>query len=354
MATLTKLKRKRGEAYLIRYVHPITKKFIRKVVWCTKRDAEKIVKKIEADIALGQFNIKSEYAIQYMWTQLVQKYIKYSRSNKSIKTTKREMYVLDSFGNFLKKDEYLTQITSIMIENYRDTRISNKLSPATVSIEIRVLKTVFNKAIGWIMLTHNPVNGVRLPKSDIIKIRFLRKEEINRLIKVIKEDENTSFLNLVVAYLNTGARRIELLKPLFTWDNVNFDDKKILLQGLKGANRRYIPMNKTLQSILIKRKKKENKYPFEFSPDFVSHKIVVYYKVAEIKGANLHSLRKTFGSLMIQNDKADLLTVSKLLGHSSIRTTEKYYVDLLDENYRDSVDGLEEILEETSEENSEE
>jgi len=50
------------------------------------------------------------------------------------------------------------------------------------------------------------------------------------------------------------------------------------------------------------------------------------------------------------NDICEILQVSKLLGHASIRTTEKYYVDLLDENYRDSVEGLEEILEEYKEE----
>ena len=350
MATFTKLDRKTGEAYLIRYVHPMTKKFVRKVVWCTHKDAEKIVKKIESDIALGQFNIKSEYAIQYTWSQLVQKYIKYSKANKSSKTTKREINVMDAFERFLKNDEFLTQITSIMIENYRDSRINDKLSPATVSIEIRVLKTIFNKALEWIMLTHNPVNGVRLPKSDIIKIRFLRKEEIDRLIKVIQEDSNMEFLDLVIAYLHTGARRIELLKPLFEWDNVNFNDRKIVIQGLKGTNKRYLPLNKTLHNILIRRKNNGNKFPFEFSPDFVSHKIAKYYKEADIIGANLHSLRKTFGSLLLQNKKADLLTVSKLLGHASIRTTEKYYVDLLDENYRDSVEGLEEILEEDKEE----
>ena len=81
MATFAKLYRKTGEAYLIRYVHPVTRKYVRKVVWCNRKDAEKIVKKIESDIALGQFNIKSEYAIQYTWSQLVQKYIKYSRSS---------------------------------------------------------------------------------------------------------------------------------------------------------------------------------------------------------------------------------------------------------------------------------
>ena len=50
------------------------------------------------------------------------------------------------------------------------------------------------------------------------------------------------------------------------------------------------------------------------------------------------------GSLLLQNGAADLFTVSKLLGHSSVNTTEKYYVDLLDENFYNSVRKLTEII----------
>ena len=39
-----------------------------------------------------------------------------------------------------------------------------------------------------------------------------------------------------------------------------------------------------------------------------------------------------------------LFTVSKLLGHSSVNTTEKYYVDLLDENFYNSVGKLSELI----------
>lgn len=83
--------------------------------------------------------------------------------------------------------------------------------------------------------------------------------------------------------------------------------------------------------------------PFPFNPNFVTHKITDYYREAGIQGANLHSLRKTFGSLLLQNGLEDLYTVSRLLGHASVKTTEKYYVDLLDENYRSSVQGLDQV-----------
>ena len=41
---------------------------------------------------------------------------------------------------------------------------------------------------------------------------------------------------------------------------------------------------------------------------------------------------------------ADIYTVSKLLGHASVKTTEKYYVDLVDENYKSALDGLNDII----------
>ena len=41
---------------------------------------------------------------------------------------------------------------------------------------------------------------------------------------------------------------------------------------------------------------------------------------------------------------ADIYTVSKLLGHASVKTTEKYYVDLVDDNYKSSLNGLDKII----------
>jgi len=338
MATFKKVQRKRGEAYKISFMHPKTKKKVRRIVWCTKKDAERIVKKIESDIALGQFSINMDSGLEYSWDQLKKKYLAYSKRNKSPKTVKREQFAFNAFDSFLDGNPLLRDLSVNVIEQYRDNRIDNGIKPATISIELRILKTVLNMAIEWDMVEGNPVTKVKLPKPDIIKIRFLRVEEVKSLVKVTCD--NRKFQRLVLAYLNTGARRIELLAPNFTWDNVNFKERKIVLVGLKGTNRRYIPMNDTLYEVLKEIKKEGCEYPFEFKSDFVSHKIADYYKLAKIEGANLHSLRKTLGSMLLQSGSADLYTVSKLLGHASVKTTEKYYVDLLDENYRRPLSSL--------------
>ena len=99
-------------------------------------------------------------------------------------------------------------------------------------------------------------------------------------------------------------------------------------------------MTVKLYNILKENKRMGKEYPFEFKPSYTSHKIQEYYKLSGIKGANLHSLRKTFGSMMLRKGIADIFKVSKLLGHSTVSTTEKYYVDLIDEDYKEAVEKL--------------
>jgi len=345
MATIKKLPRKNGESYQICFTNPITKRTVRKVFRGNQIDAMKVKKQIEADIAFGRFNIdnNSNLKIEYLWSALETRYKKFSKANKSPKTSKRESFVFTAFNEFIGKKTKVADISNQTIEQFRDHRLSLNKKPASVALEMRHLKVVFNMGIKWEMCEKNPVVGVKQPKLGINKIRFLLKKEVNQLLNKIKEDNHPQFLNLVTAYLHTGARRIEILPPLFTWDNVNLDDRKILIMG-KRDRKRFVPINDTLYEIFLESIKNEYEFPFLFKPDYVSHKIKYYYKLADIKGANLHSLRKTFGSLLLQNGAADLFTVSKLLGHSSVNTTEKYYVDLLDENFYNSVSKLTEII----------
>ena len=344
MATMKKIQRKDGVSYQINFRHPLTKKWTSKRVRCSYKDAIKIKAEIEKDVAFGKIGKSNPDFRKAFLSQLKSKYIKDSKRNKTIKTTKREEIVLENFTSFLEKDMELSKITTEKIEGFKDLRLKNGKKPATVSLELRVLKTMFNRAIDWGLISANPVKGVKLPKHDNISVRFLTKNEVEKLISTIKADENIQFLRIVKAYLHTGARRNELLPPLLTWDNVDFEERKVMVNGQKGQSERFLPMNQTLFDLFTEIKEENAETPFNFKPDFITKKIAKYYKSAKIKGANTHSLRKTFGSLLLQNNVADIYMVSKLLGHASVKTTEKYYVDLVEDNYKSALDGLDNII----------
>ncbi len=151
------------------------------------------------------------------------------------------------------------------------------------------------------------------------------------------------FKNLIVTYLNTGARREELLPPGFTWDNVDFDQGQIRLLGKRDIIR-WVPMSQPVREILLQMQEDGKPFPFEYTADQVSYKLGVYYKRADILNANVHVLRKTFGSLLIQNKLADIYVVSKLLGHSTVKVTETHYVELLKENFEEPIEELSKII----------
>ena len=49
----------------------------------------------------------------------------------------------------------------------------------------------------------------------------------------------------------------------------------------------------------------------------------------EITGGRFHDLRRTFGYNLITKMNMPIYKVSKLLGHTSVVTTEKHYAPLL-------------------------
>jgi site-specific recombinase XerD len=71
-------------------------------------------------------------------------------------------------------------------------------------------------------------------------------------------------------------------------------------------------------------RKEENIFPFK--SDFVTHKFKKYLIASGLKNCeslNVHSLRHTFASHLVMAG-VDLYSVSKLLGHSSVKITETY------------------------------
>ena len=147
-----------------------------------------------------------------------------------------------------------------------------------------------------------------------MRTRVLSEHELALLFTAIKDKQFRDFVQL--AYC-TGARSGEIR----CIPRENIKNGHIVVNGKTGE--RMVKLNSQAQVII-----KQQDILWSYSKDFVSHKFKKEVRRLGIKDARFHDLRRTFGLNLIKQGMS-IYKVSKLLGHSSVRTTEQHYAPLL-------------------------
>lgn len=161
----------------------------------------------------------------------------------------------------------------------------------------------------------NPKTGDYLP--DV-----LTDEEIILIEKQINNDAEYIIFNLPLV----SGMRISEVQGLNAGD---VESEKFKVTG-KGSKDRMVYLTKKLYTKIDKMRKKhdepliKNRYGNRLSKVSIRKVIRVLVKKAGIdKSISAHSLRHTFATRMLQQG-VDIVTISKLLGHSNLETTKKY------------------------------
>ncbi len=336
MANIKEIKRKKGKRYRIDYYDAQGVRH-RDSFDVDYKTAKEIAAKLEYRKSLVKGGVVSHLKPNIGLVKAINQYFNIAEVQKKPNTLAREKFIFDRLVNYVGNIR-IRHINLELLQGYVARRHKHdQVRPATIRIEIKTLRMFFNTLIDHGYLESNPINGIKGPAVQAKPIRFLTKDEILALITEI-DDQN--FKDLILAYLNSGTRKEELLPSRFSWDNVDLQNRSITVTG-KRDKTRIIPMNKTLFGILDRRKNVEtHKTPFDFAYHSIYPKLKIYYDRAGIKNADVHTLRRTFGSLMVQSG-VPIFTVSKLLGHSSVTITENHYADLLEDNLVKGVQTLE-------------
>jgi integrase len=219
----------------------------------------------------------------------------------------------------------LNDISSFEIEKYRKERKDAGKADATINRELQALKHLFNKAIAWGKAHENPVTKVKLRKEENSRLRFLSEDEENALIMACAP----SLRAVVLAALNTGFRRSELLS--LTWQDVDVVRGNMTVQAAyaKNGERRSIPMNEELRNVLESLKTMRgaservflngNGEPYKLISTVFDEAVAR----AKITDFHFHDLRHTFASRLIMAG-VDLRSVQVLMGHKTINMTLRY------------------------------
>lgn len=68
-----------------------------------------------------------------------------------------------------------------MIERWRTDRLSTGKAPSTVNRDLTVFRSLFSKALEWGLIEVHPFAKIKPHKVDNAKVRYLDKEEEERL-----------------------------------------------------------------------------------------------------------------------------------------------------------------------------
>lgn len=216
---------------------------------------------------------------------------------------------------------------------------------STANRVLTILKAVLNKAFqDELVADDTPWRRVKpFGNTEEPVVRFLNEAEAFRLINACPPD----FRQLVKAALFTGARYGELVRVRAS--HVNLDTDMVLITAeAKSGKGRHVPLSAEgaafFREAILGKTGDELVFTKEggeaWGRSHQSRPMRDACEAANIQPAiGFHELRHTYASLLAQAG-ADLLTISKLLGHADTRITSRHYAHLCDKTLANAVRNL--------------
>ena len=275
---------------------------------------------------------------EYCW-----KFLKYSETMHTWKTTKAFKTTFNLFIKYFGKNTKLSEFNLQKIEEYLQMRIRTASIYCARKDHIN-LSSAFSKALKEGYVLKNPLKEIkrfRLPERLPL---YFSEAEFSTLVNAIDKDD---LKDIVIFTVNTGLRQAELTS--LRWEYIIISERLFILNNrnhvTKSKRIRTIPLNEKAYNILLKRmENRQSEFVFTFSnkpikPDWLSKIFKHYVRKSQVnQKLTFHSLRHSFASWLVQKGTSIYL-VSKLLGHSDIKTTQ-IYSHVTTENLQQVVDIL--------------
>lgn len=273
-----------------------------------------------AELEVSGYKITSEAGKKTMVTAWMQSYI-----DSYTKKDKRNMQgALNRFSEYLLeiKEPRLTfgDLDALTIEDFIDYLESNSTGEGAQSYYNRFKKMLKHSYRKGLMKVNILDFVERKVKGKAKKKDTLSLDEMKTLAATTTESSEVkrAFLFSCV----TGLRWCDV-KSL-KWSNVNTVNRQMSLTQSKTGEEVSTPLNDTAIKILGEQGDTK-KNVFELPTANGANKTLkAWVKRAKIeKKITWHNARHSFGTNLIYND-VDILTTSKLLGHTSMKYTQRY------------------------------
>lgn len=242
-----------------------------------------------------------------------------------------------------------------------ESLVNDELSPARIRKCATVLTSCLEAAVDEGLIGRNPAHRIELPRVEVHRKRFLSAAEVERLASTMP-DTGGRVLVFVAAYggLRWGElaalrrSRCDLLRKRLIVDTAMSDvDGRLVMKAPKSHQARTVALPTFVVEELARHLEDVPNDPeaLVFTaplggplryPNFRRGVWDKAVRAADLGGVTPHQLRHSCASLM-HDAGADLVLVSRQLGHESPAVTGKVYVGLFD----DAADAVMERLDAT-------
>ena len=252
------------------------------------------------------------------------------RKNCSRHTVRNYMSTLKHF--ILWVEVPIEQVTHQIILSFMDHLLDKQLKPKTINCYLNSIRGFYEYLIEEerVAISHPVKRGYSLRLSRPLP-RYLRDEDVPKLFNVITNKRDRAMFMLM---LRCGLRVEEVAKltmaaldlprsQLFVYEGKGVKDRVVYLSN--DAYKMLVQYLKQRPSSLAKRVFLIEKGRFKGKPIQVrgiQHRMQHYAKIAGLK-VSCHHLRHTMATQLLNAD-ADLVTIQDLLGHTRIKTTQRY------------------------------
>lgn len=240
------------------------------------------------------------------------------RAEGTIKHYRTLVKVLEDFGRI----NYFHDLTRSNITMFDDYLRSKGIKDTTVYGYHKNMKAYINEAIRFGIISENPYVGLKINRGKSDKRKYLTYEEMRRMERCRITDLSVNRVrDLFLFQCYTGLAYSDLYKFDFASDVERRGNKFIIADRRVKTNEDYFIVLLSPAMDILK------KYDFDL-PVISNQKYNDYLKVAASfakidKNLTTHCARHTFAVFALNNG-VPMEVVSKMLGHTNIKTTQIY------------------------------
>lgn len=240
------------------------------------------------------------------------------RAEGTIKHYRTLVKALEDFGRI----NYFHDLTRSNITMFDDYLRSKDIKDTTVYGYHKNMKAYINEAIRFGIISENPYVGLKINRGKSDKRKYLTYEEMRRMERCCITDPSVNRVrDLFLFQCYTGLAYSDLYKFDFASDVERRGNKFIIADRRVKTNEDYFIVLLSPAMDILK------KYDFDL-PVISNQKYNDYLKVAASfakidKNLTTHCARHTFAVFALNNG-VPMEVVSKMLGHTNIKTTQIY------------------------------